>query len=78
MTTKRLISPDFPGACSGKGRSWERKKREEIGLLPDKHGFSPGIVGINRSSVIRAGMFVIRSHWRIERTDLAGNELGTY
>ena len=43
MTTK-WIGPDFPGAYSGKVRSWERKKREEIGLLPDKHGFSPGIV----------------------------------
>ena len=43
MTTK-WNGPDFPGAYSGKVRSWERKKREEIGLLPDKHGFSPGIV----------------------------------
>ena len=34
----------FPGAYSGQGRSWERKTREAIGLLPEKYGFQPKVV----------------------------------
>ena len=44
MASTKGISEDFPGAYSGQGRSWERKTREAVGLLSDKHGYSPGVV----------------------------------
>ena len=42
--TSTKANEDFPGAYSGQGRSWERKTREAVGLLSDKHGYSPGVV----------------------------------
>ena len=48
MTTK-LISPDFPGAYapSGKGRSWERKKRAEE--IKQRTGKEVEIVRLNEA-----------------------------
>ena len=48
----------FPGAYSGQGRSWERKTREAIGLLPEKYGFQPKVVLSTRApatSSVRVG-----------------------
>ena len=45
MATTTGLLEKFPGAYSGTGEAWERKAREAIGLLPDRHGFSPsGVV----------------------------------
>ena len=44
-TTGLLEQQQFPGApYSGTGEAWERKAKEAIGLLPDRHGFSPSVV----------------------------------
>ena len=44
MATTTALLEKFPGAYSGAGEAWERKAREAIGLLPDRHGFSPSVV----------------------------------
>ena len=50
MALARMLAPPSPGylpqgcAYSGTGAAWERKAKEAIGLLPDRHGFSPSVV----------------------------------
>ena len=44
MATTTGHLEQFPGAYSGTGAAWERKAKEAIGLLPDRHGFSPSVV----------------------------------
>ena len=38
-TTKTIM--DFPGVYSGQGRSWERKARGRIDMLPKRDGSLP-------------------------------------
>ena len=45
MATTTGLLEKFPGAYSGTGEAWERKAKEAIGLLPDRHGFSRPIGG---------------------------------
>ena len=43
MTTIKIV-PDFPGAYGAKVDAWERQKRKEIALMPEREGYRPGIV----------------------------------
>ena len=43
MTTIKIV-PDFPGAYGAKVDAWERQKRKEIALMPERAGYRPGIV----------------------------------
>ena len=43
MTTIKIV-PDFPGAYGAKVDAWERQKRKEIALMPERAGYRPGMV----------------------------------
>ena len=43
MTTTKIV-PGFPGAYGAKVDAWERQKRKEIALMPQREGYRPGIV----------------------------------